>query len=48
MDEERFVTIGCSLNGRILVVLHTDRGKKTRIISARPATPRERRDYEKG
>ena len=48
IDEDRFVTIGCSLNGRTLVVLHTDRGKKTRIISARPATPRERRDYEKG
>ena len=46
--EERFLTIGLSFQGRTLVVSHTDRGIKTRIISARPATPRERRDYEEG
>ena len=48
VGEERFLTIGISSQGRTLVVSHTDRGIKTRIISARPATPRERRDYEKG
>jgi len=44
--EIRFVTIGMSDLGRILVVAHTDRGEKTRIISARKATKRERRNYE--
>ena len=38
--EERLLTIGISS--------HTDRNIKTRIIGARPATPRERRDYENG
>jgi uncharacterized DUF497 family protein len=46
-DEERFVTIGRSLHGRTIVVSHTDRINSTRIISARPATSKERRDYEK-
>ncbi len=45
--EERFLTIGQSLNGRILVISHTERNPKTRIISVRKATPRERRYYEK-
>ena len=47
-DEERLVTIGNSIGGRTIIVSHTDRGKRTRIISARAATPRERRYYEKG
>ena len=46
--EPRFVTIGASVGGRILVVVHTDRGAAVRIISARRATPREFRFYEKG
>jgi uncharacterized DUF497 family protein len=48
LDEQRYVTIGSSLARRILVVAHTDRGERVRIISARPATPRERRYYEQG
>jgi len=44
-DEERFVTIGTDLLGRVLVVVHTWRGDRTRLISARKATPRERRAY---
>ena len=48
ISEERFLTIGFSSQGRIVVVSHTDRGMKTRIISVRPATPREKRDYERG
>jgi len=44
-DEERFVTIGTDLLGRVLVVVHTWRGERTRLISARKATPRERRAY---
>ena len=46
-DEERFVTIGGSFAHRLLVVVHTDRDDAIRIISARQATRRERRDYER-
>lgn len=45
-DEDRFVTFGLSDFGRLLVVCHTDDGVTIRIISARVATPRERRTYE--
>jgi hypothetical protein len=48
LDEQRFLTIGSSLSGRILVVAHTDRGEAIRLISARPATPSERRFHEEG
>jgi len=48
VDEQRYVTIGLSLSGRILVVAHTDRGEAVRLITARPATPSERRFYEQG
>jgi len=46
--EQRYVTIGRSRLGRTLVVAHADRGDTIRIISARPATRRERRFYEEG
>ena len=46
VGEERFLTIGLSVQGRVVIVSHTDRGVKTRIINARPATPHERKDYE--
>jgi uncharacterized protein len=45
--ERRYITLGISHQGRILVVAHTMRGDKVRIISAREATPRERKWYEK-
>lgn len=45
-DEERFVTLGLSYRERLLVVVYAERGERVRIISARPATPRERKDYE--
>jgi uncharacterized DUF497 family protein len=45
-DEDRFVLIGQSHRGRLLVVAHTERGDRIRIITARPATPVERRTYE--
>lgn len=48
VGEERFLTIGLSASGRILVVGHTDRGEAVRLITARPATPAERRFYEEG
>jgi uncharacterized DUF497 family protein len=44
--EGRFVTIGTDLLGRTLVVVYVWRGNRARIISARKATPRERRAYE--
>jgi len=44
-DEERWVTIGMDSLGRILVVAYTWRGKDLRMISARLATPEERRHY---
>lgn len=48
VGEQRFLTIGVSAQGKTLVVSHADRGIKTRIINARPATPHERKDYEEG
>ncbi len=47
-DEDRFLTFGESRGGRLLVVSHTDREDRIRIISARPATRRERTIYEEG
>jgi uncharacterized protein len=46
-DEERYATIGMDGVGRALVVIYTVRGPRIRIISARPATKRERAVYEK-
>jgi uncharacterized DUF497 family protein len=45
-EEDRFVTIGRSARNRTLVVIHSEIGDTIRIISARPATRGERRDYE--
>jgi len=45
-DEIRLVLLGVSYRGRLLVVVHTERGDSLRIISARKATKRERRQYE--
>ncbi len=47
-EEDRFVLVGASRKGRLLVVVHTDRGEFVRIISARIATKRERRQYASG
>jgi len=46
VDEDRFVLIGHSNRNRLLVVVHTERGDRIRIISARPATNKERFYYE--
>jgi len=46
--EVRFITMGMSSGGRLLVVSHTDAGEGVRIISARTATALERRRYESG
>ena len=47
-NEDRFVTIGMDALGRVLVVVYTWRGDRARLISARQATKRERREYEEG
>ena len=44
--EERFVTIGSSHRGKLLVVVHTERSDNIRVISARSANRRERKLYE--
>jgi uncharacterized DUF497 family protein len=44
--ERRYATLGISNRGRLLVVAHTTRGERIRIISAREATPTERKWYE--
>ncbi len=48
VEENRFVTFGLSSQGRVLAVSHTDRGSVIRIISARPATRKEKRIDEEG
>ena len=45
-DEERWVTMGMDVSGRLLVVVYTWRGERVRLISARQAMPNERRQYE--
>ncbi|MGD0624154.1 MAG: BrnT family toxin [Thermodesulfobacteriota bacterium] len=47
-DEERYITFGVSTQKSLLVVSHADRGNKTRIISARLMTHKERKIYEEG
>jgi uncharacterized DUF497 family protein len=46
--EERYVIIGLSSVNRLLIVAHTDRADRVRLISAREATRFERRFYEDG
>jgi len=46
LEEERLVLLGLSQEKRLLAVMFVERGEAIRIISARRATRRERRDYE--
>lgn len=46
--EERYVSVGLSRRDRVLVLIHTERQGRIRIISCRKATARERRHYEEG
>ncbi len=48
IEEQRFITIGHTENGKLLFVSHTDDGKIVRIISAREVTFAERKQYEEG
>jgi hypothetical protein len=44
--EDRFILLGMTFRGRLVVVVHTDRGENVRLISARIPTRRERQSYE--
>ena len=44
-DEERKITIGEFYKREILVAVHTERGHNIRIISTRPASKKEKRQY---
>jgi len=46
VGEERWLLLGVSVAGRLLVVAHTERVDEIRLISARAATRRERETYE--
>ncbi len=43
--EQRYITIGESTRGRVIMVAHLDRGDRVRIISARRATRKEAHEY---
>ena len=45
LGEPRFVTLGMDALGRVLVIVHTQRGERTRLISARKASPNEAEQY---
>ena len=45
-DEIRYLTFGHSSQSRLIVVAHTDRDDKIRVISARAMTRKEKKDYE--
>lgn len=45
-EEDRYITVGWSARRRLLIVSHTDREDKIRIISARELTRTERKEYE--
>ncbi len=47
-EEHRYIIIGHSRQGRLLLVSYTERGDVLRLISSREATPAERRTYEEG
>ena len=43
--ERRLDTMAMSASGRVIVVVHTERGRRIRIISARAASRKERKQY---
>ncbi|MDO8485658.1 MAG: BrnT family toxin [Candidatus Limnocylindrales bacterium] len=45
-DDERFAMVGYSIEGKMLLVITSERGPRPRIITARRATKRERHAYE--
>ena len=47
-SEQRFVTVGTDAVGRIVVVVYSYRADAIRLVSAKKATPSQRKQYEKG
>ena len=47
-EEDQEITIGLTTKHRVVFVSHCQRGDRTRIISARKATRKERKQYEEG
>ncbi|HEY3303961.1 MAG TPA: BrnT family toxin [Candidatus Binatia bacterium] len=47
-EEDREITIGLTTKNRVVFVSHCKRGIRTRIINARKATRKERKQYEEG
>ena len=47
-EEHRYLIIGISQDGRLLIVSYTERDNVVRLISAREVTPTERKAYEEG
>jgi hypothetical protein len=45
-EEDRYIVLGRSIRSDVLLVVHVIRGERIRLLSARVATPRERRRYE--
>jgi len=48
LDERRYIIIGVSTSGRLLLVSYTERETTIRLIGARDVTPAERKAYEEG
>ena len=46
LAEDRYITVGMSSRGRLVIVAHTERGERIRIISARGLTRAEKKAYE--
>lgn len=46
LDEERYIDVGVSSKGQILVVVYTERAENIRLISCRKATKQEQKAYE--
>jgi len=45
-NEQRYINIGTSIKGKVMILIHNERGDNIRIISCRKATKNERRTYE--
>lgn len=48
LEERREITVGYTMKGEVVFVSHCQRGERIRIISVRPATRTEQRQYEEG
>lgn len=48
IEEDRYLLVGVTSRRNLVVVAHTERNDTIRIISARPATAGERKNYEEG